>query len=150
MVPTSMNKLRAWNLLADKARVAADEAFAVVTAKRQTLAELQLREERLRELHQDYRQNLLQVQSETHAMGQNANFRRYLAHIETLQGKLSDCRVEVERDLSTAWQAYQQAFLEVSKMEKMGELEQGRLDRERKKKEARQMDAMATLQFKHR
>lgn len=145
-----MNKLRAWNLLADRARNAADEAFAVVTAKRQTLQDLQVREERLRELHRDYQQNLRQVQAETHAMGQNVNFRRYLSHIETLQAKLAECRLEVEQDLKLAWVGYQDARLQQSKMEKMGELESDRLALALRKKEAREMDALANIQFNRR
>lgn len=140
-----MNKT--WSVLKQRAEAAAHEAQAEVNVARGRVAQLEASEAHIDKLKHDYLARYNEAQKQTHTIGDNIAYRKFLDHLHGLRQRVRKQLEAAETDLGTAKGKLSAAQREQAKMEAMVEREQRNTAAKAAKQEQLQMDEVGIRLF---
>lgn len=136
-----------WKILANRAKVSADEAQSVVVTARARVSQLQGSLDHIETLRVDYVTRYHATQKEMHMIADNLAYRQFLEHLSSLTERVSaqmeTAKAEVER-VKALWS---EAYKHQLKMEAMVERDATNKKNAAIKLEQKQTDQAGITQF---
>lgn len=136
-----------WTILADRAKSKASDAHAIVLSVKAKVAQLEANAAHIKRLHDDYVTRFAISQKESHMIGDNLAYRKFLDHLQGLAHRVAAQLRAANKELAEAKKYWSDTERERIKMESMVEREAHNAAVAKAKREQRQSDETGIMLF---